>query len=256
MSGAPHAPVHHCPFCGGAVDPLQAHTRDGGCPSLSCRVRAREAFEAESVERLERRRAAAVRHLGSRGVDPVDDRWAIVPRNDAAEVTLEPHLAADFRRHLQRTVAESRPPNRATPGASSSMDTAPAPDQRAALARGCATCRGWCCRRGGTHAFLDRASIERVRSDNPAWSEEQIVTAYLDHIGSTHLAGGCLFQGPQGCRLPTRLRSDTCNDWWCPDLVATRDRWERDELDPAETTFVPVPTRPGPDDADDGGRTP
>lgn len=246
MTRPPLDPIHHCPTCGGPVDPLQATGPDGGCPRLTCRVRARERVERDRAERTERRTTTAIRGLRDRGLDPDAEEWALVPRNVATEVALDAGIVADFRRHLARVIAEAGagPHPDARPAGHASIDApgTPGEPERSALARACATCRGWCCRRGGAHAFLDAASIARVRGRHPDWTADDLTAAYLDPLRPTHLEGGCLFQGPAGCRLPQALRSDTCNRWWCPDLERARDRWADGEGTPAATTFVAVTT--------------
>ncbi|WP_405282457.1 hypothetical protein V3331_09785 [Gaopeijia maritima] len=245
MIGAPLDPIHHCPTCGGPVDPLQATGPDGGCPRLHCRLRARERTEREIAERTARRTATALRGLRERQLDPPDDEWALVPHNDATEVALDASLAADFRRHLARVIAEAGrgPHTGGPPAADASIDHSGGAreSERIALARACATCRGRCCRRGGAHAFLDASSIARVCGRQPEWTDEELTAAYLEHLRPTHLEGGCLFQGPAGCRLPQSLRSDTCNRWWCPDLETARARWAEGEGSPSTTTFIAVP---------------
>lgn len=214
----PLAPLHHCPFCGGAVDPLQALGPEGGCPEADCRRRSRLRALADDEERRGRRQAAAIDEMRRRGLDPDRERWQVVPRNDAGEVPLPAATVRSFRAHLERVVAGAagggRPRRRPTPPHPTPLPAA----TRALLAEGCRACRGWCCRRGGDHAFLDAASLARVGAEHPEWSPDDLEAAYLGHLEATHLEGGCLFQGPDGCRLPTSLRSDRCNEWWCPDL--------------------------------------
>lgn len=167
----------------------------------------------------------------------------MVPSNPARPVALDPSAVSDFRGHLRRVLDDlvSSGPGRSVP-ASDAADAAgeSAPAEADALARACATCRGWCCRRGGSHAFLDVRSVDRVWRERPGASPAALEALYLEHLGATHLDGGCVFQGESGCRLPRSLRSDTCNTWLCPDLHRQRDRWRDRRDEPSATRFVAV----------------
>jgi hypothetical protein len=170
-----------------------------------------------------------------------------VPANRAPVAGLPSGAIEDFRRHLRRVVAEasaraSRHEGGPTPGRP--PPPSPTPPEADALARGCATCRGSCCRRGGNHAFLDAASIRRILANEEALDPIDLEARYESRVHATHLEGGCLFQGPQGCRLPRTLRSNTCNDWLCEDLTATLDRWREGGESPADHRFVPVSREP------------
>ncbi len=238
----PYGPVHRCPRCGDPVDPLQAGERDGGCRRDACRREARARRLAHEDDGERRRRSEGAARLRARGENPGAGPWTVVPANDAGPVPLAPTARADFRRHLRRVLADLEatgpsPPEWGSVGGAGTPGT----DEAAAIARACATCRGWCCRRGGTHAFLDARSLERVILRDPTSTTDDIEAAYLAHLGATHLEGGCVFQGPAGCRLPRDLRSDTCNDWLCPDLRAQRARWTEGGESPDDTRFVAVP---------------
>ena len=218
------------------MDPLQVATLEGVCGRLDCRVEARKRDrpQRDRMERDRRDRAAAT--LAAGGLDPASTSWAAVPANPASEVPLERWRSTAFHRHLARVLDEVRrqPEDRQRPP---SPDPDP-PEEAAAVARACATCRGWCCRRGGTHAFVDQWSLIRILDEHPEVGLDELPRIYGAHLGETHLAGGCVFQGVEGCRLPRTLRSDTCNEWLCDDLRAARRRWREAEADPARMHFV------------------
>ncbi|MEQ9570248.1 MAG: hypothetical protein RLN75_08680, partial [Longimicrobiales bacterium] len=216
---------------------------DGGCRRASCRRAARARWLADEGDHDRSRREQGVALLRARGVDPDVGSWTVVPSNLARPVALDPTAVADFRRHLRRVLDDlvSGGPGRSAPD-SDAADVAgePPPEETDAVARACATCRGWCCRRGGSHAFLDVRSVDRVWRGRPGASPTALEALYVEHLGDTHLDGGCVFQGESGCRLPRSLRSDTCNSWLCPDLGRQRERWRDGGEEPSATRFVAV----------------
>jgi hypothetical protein len=187
------------------------------------------------------RRDRARRWLADRGVDPEGASWSLTPSNGAGPVPLALELREEFRRYLVRIVEEAVHGESGTgkgavdaeAGTDTQEDRFPPPtgDEARALGAACATCRGWCCRRGGTHAFLEADRIRRLMDERPDLTPADVVELYTSHLGATHLEGGCVFQGEQGCRLPRDLRGDTCNAYLCPDLVTLRRRL-REPRDP------------------------
>ncbi len=183
----------------------------------------------------------------SEGIDPDRVSWSVVPANSASPVPLAPDLRADFSAHLRRLIETPPPTTRprslaqsvapATPDPPSALDP-PGAAESAALARACSACRGWCCRRGGTHAFLDQDSLARVLQADPTLTVRALEALYLAHLGGDHLDGGCIFQGATGCRLPRELRSNTCNTWFCEDLMSWRSA-QTAEKRPDDHHFVP-----------------
>lgn len=236
-SSPPFEPRHRCPTCGDPVDPLQATEPDGGCHRDACRRAARTRWTAETRDVDRRRRAVGRARLRASGIDPDAGPWTVVPANDAGSVALDPAQVDAFRAHLHRVLNDLTVHGRPT---HSTPPLPMAPAETAAVRRACATCRGWCCRRGGSHAFLDALSLDRVRRRYPDDSAAELEARYRTHLGATHLDGGCVFQGETGCRLPRPLRSDTCNSWLCPDLRTQVDRWRERESSPRDTRFVAV----------------
>ena len=89
------------------------------------------------------------------------------------------------------------------------------------LEQGCATCRGACCTRGGTHAFLSADRLRRTASENGlADTGAALEALYTAHLPTTHYTDSCVFHGERGCTLPRVLRSDTCNRYLCGGLSA------------------------------------
>jgi hypothetical protein len=232
------SPVRACVECGAPIDPIQGATTAAVCGRLPCVVAASasqvDEQRAMDEERVRRARAA----LEAEGHRPFEVSWSLVPENRAVPTSLPPGATDDFLAHLRRVTEEASdegslgdPPPR--------TGAHPTAAEASAFARACTACRGWCCRGGGTHAFLDAASIRRIRAEEDLDASE-LEGQYLSRLQPTHLEGGCLFQGQTGCRLPRTLRSDTCNDWLCEDLTATRVDWREKGGPPLDQHFVPI----------------
>src|SRR5206468_7485578 len=103
----------------------------------------------------------------------------------------------------------------------SSLPTvAPPSNNPRILASACARCQGHCCGKGGLHAFayLSVDTLRRFMDDNPTLHPDEVLAAYLDHIGRATYQDSCVFHGPQGCTLSREMRADICNTFFCPGL--------------------------------------
>ena len=240
------SPARACVNCGETLDPIQGTTTAAVCGRLPCLVAASmsQAEELRDIEEDRDLRARAA--LEAQGLQPGDLSWSTVPENRAAPTPLPPGAVDDFLGHLRRVIAEAS--DVASPAAERPIRGHPHPPpptltEADGLARGCTACRGWCCRRGGTHAFLDAASVLRILSEENTLASSDLEAEYRSRVEGTHLEGGCLFQGPQGCRLPRTLRSNTCNNWLCEDLTEALDGWRKGGDEPGLHHFVPVARR-------------
>lgn len=238
------------------MDPIQVADLDGICGRFACRVASMERRGTSERDAAEARDRRARTLLRERGLDPDGVGWAVVPSNPAALRELDGKAADAFRTHLRRLLDSggapspedrARPPHEAPPDGPPRNEPprdGPPPRESEALTQAltgaCTACRGWCCRRGGSHAFLDETSLSRIRRQHPDLDPTALVALYDRFLGPTHLEDGCVFQGGDGCRLPRTLRSDTCNDWWCEDVERIRARWRDHDLDPGDTRFIPV----------------
>jgi hypothetical protein len=90
---------------------------------------------------------------------------------------------------------------------------------RVALAA-CALCRGWCCRKGGEHAYLDERTIARLCRATPGLSARAILRLYTDRVPALAYENSCIFHARQGCTLSPGQRSDVCNTYFCGGLGA------------------------------------
>jgi hypothetical protein len=93
----------------------------------------------------------------------------------------------------------------------------PAPEGFAAkVARtACTMCRGYCCKGGGEHAYLDERVMARVRIAQPELDARGVLRLYMDSVPAVGYEGTCLFHGEKGCTLDRSLRSDVCNSYFC-----------------------------------------
>ena len=84
----------------------------------------------------------------------------------------------------------------------------------------CALCRGWCCSKGGEHAYLDEHTMARVRAARPELDARAILRLYAEAAADPAYANSCVFHGARGCTLDRGLRSDVCNSYFCNGLAA------------------------------------
>jgi hypothetical protein len=104
---------------------------------------------------------------------------------------------------------------------------------------GCATCRGFCCKGGGDHAYVDERTMARVRRDLSELDARAVIRRYVEAVAPLSYRGSCLFHGERGCNLPRSLRADLCNSYYCKGLQDFLLR------DPRPTTVLIVATRNG-----------
>jgi len=84
----------------------------------------------------------------------------------------------------------------------------------------CALCRGWCCRQGGEHAYLDERTLARVCLTRPGLDVRAVLRLYLERVPAQGYENSCVFHGQNGCTLGRSLRSDVCNNYFCGGLGA------------------------------------
>jgi hypothetical protein len=86
----------------------------------------------------------------------------------------------------------------------------------------CATCRGKCCKQGGTHAFQTVDTLKRWFELHPEATVDDCRDAYFAHLKTNTIDGSCVFHGARGCELPRDWRADMCNSWSCHSLQRLR----------------------------------
>jgi hypothetical protein len=146
-----------------------------------------------------------------------DSQAVMVPLNTRAVVPMEPERVWRLRKHLVQSLRAMRTMKRPAESASPSR---PEPDGFAGeVARvACALCRGWCCKGGGDHAYLDERVMARVRHAQPALEARAVIRLYIGCVPAANYAGSCIFHGEAGCTLDRSLRSDVCNSYFCTGL--------------------------------------
>ncbi len=211
-----------CRFCGQALNAIERVQGDS-CQRLDCRraVTTERAAAAMAADLLARRQAAskALQHAG-----PLR---APVIRLETHAARLARVRATERRAHRAHLCAlaageaaepgtpEERPvpsaPVPALPGTSTLTD------------RLCGFCAGRCCRHGAfTHAFIDRALLQRWVAARPGSGLQDAAADYAARLPAVHVEGSCLHHGSSGCTLPRAMRSDICNRYACDGLVQAR----------------------------------
>lgn len=91
----------------------------------------------------------------------------------------------------------------------------------------CGTCRGFCCRNGGTHAFLSVATLRTLLRRRPDLQPEQLVDEYLHQLPDESFRDSCVFHSETGCALPPEMRAATCSLYFCTGQQELRASLER-----------------------------
>lgn len=142
------------------------------------------------------------------------DQAVMVPSITRKLVQNPPERARRLRKHLVQSLRALRtmkdPEGNASP-------LRPAPEGFAAkVARtACTMCRGYCCKGGSEHAYLDERVMARVRIAQPDLNARGVVRLYMDSVPAAGYEGTCLFHSEKGCTLDRSLRSDVCNSYFC-----------------------------------------
>jgi len=88
----------------------------------------------------------------------------------------------------------------------------------------CGICEGGCCTTGNNFAYINSATIKRMKERQPGLSDDDLVQAYLSRLSSQTITNACINQTASGCVLPVEMRSDTCNGFYCDALSAWHNR--------------------------------
>ena len=154
---------------------------------------------------------------GGDGAEPGGHQAVMVPLN---QTPLAPTPAERVRRLRKHRVASLR-----------AMRTMKHPERAASPLRqepegfvglvartACSVCRGWCCKGGGEHAYLDERTMLRVRRAREELDARAVLRLYLERVPAVGYEGSCVFHGAEGCTLDRSLRSDVCNSYFCSGL--------------------------------------
>jgi hypothetical protein len=147
-----------------------------------------------------------------------DDLPVMVPLNNRALAPMDPERVRRLRKYLVQSLRALRTIKRPRESAS---PLRPEPEGFAGqVARaGCALCRGFCCKGGGEHGYLDERVMSRVRHARPELEASAVIRLYVERVPAVGYAGSCVFHGEKGCTLDRSLRSDVCNSYYCGGLA-------------------------------------
>jgi hypothetical protein len=137
------------------------------------------------------------------------NRKPLAPTSSERVRRLRKHLVASLR--AMRTMKDPK-------GSASPLRNEP-DDFTGKVARAaCTACRGWCCKGGGEHAYLDERVMARVRHAQPDLDARAVLRLYIERVPAVGYEGSCVFHGTEGCTLDRSLRSDVCNSYFCSSL--------------------------------------
>lgn len=211
--------AHGCPICG-----RECAGESCGHEYCAAELEQRRRRLVEERERQERKAAQARaldQELRRRPDVPASAVLAILPATDRPVQRQDPTRRTLFSERLtdlmETAIADPEGPT----GDTVEPDLPPTGDARL-IASACASCRGSCCRHGEDHAFLRPATLRRFLKAHPGLTPAKAKEEYLRRLPAESIAGGCVFQGREGCTLPRSMRSDVCNRYHCEDLETLR----------------------------------
>jgi hypothetical protein len=154
----------------------------------------------------------------------------MVPRNDKAAVPISLERVRRLRKHLVVTLRSLRTTKNSEHFVSPQR---PEPEGFAArVARtACSLCKGWCCGNGEDNAFLDEATMARVRCARSALDVRSVLRLYVERVPEVGFEDSRIFHGKQGSTLDRSLRSDVCNSYFCSGLQSYIDRRRHRDAD-------------------------
>jgi hypothetical protein len=149
--------------------------------------------------------------------DAGGDQAVMVPLNRRALAPTDRERVRRLRRHLVQSLRGMRVMKRPVESASPLR-----PEPEGFLGRvaraACKLCKGWCCKGGGEHGYLDERVMARVRHARPELDARSVIRLYTERVPAIGYAGSCIFHAESGCTLDRSLRSDVCNSYFCTGL--------------------------------------
>ena len=220
---AAHSSRKVCEICRCRLT-VHQEVRGGICDDPKCRGRKAVEFDARRRQQRTAVRQMALKYrdeTASRlGIgDPASLRLAVIPFYHQPVVQLSGKSRAEFKAHLVRVL------RKALDGKSDSASEedleaelrqhAQAPFDAPAVGASCAVCTGFCCREGGTRAYLGVIALRSYMARHPGMRIREILHAYLSKLPDATCKGSCVYHGPRGCGLPREMRSSVCNNYYC-----------------------------------------
>ena len=126
-----------------------------------------------------------------------DSLPVMVPRNDKAAVPISRERVRRLRKHLIVTLRALRMMKDSEHSVSLLR-----PEPEGFVARvartACSLCKGWCCTNGDDHAFLDQATIARVRRARLPRDIRAVLRLYIERVPEVGYEGSCIFSRNTG----------------------------------------------------------
>jgi hypothetical protein len=189
----------------------------------------RTALEAQENQHAWARLQASVVQPPSRTIV----KELVLPSGPREQIKLTRLRRKRYRAHLQKIIAQALSVN-ASLTAEQATDLTPVESKLPGHL--CAACGGGCCTRGGDHAYLEVATLQRFIADHPELTADQILQRYVENLAKHTQLGSCINHTRKGCSLSREMRSDICNNYICAPL-ATLEKAQR-SAEPIHTILV------------------
>ena len=227
--------TYHCQHCNNELTFTQ-HFRSAFCEKPACQRAKVSNYFIENTKRITNQVSILCQEflntnkssdngniLHSNVIESINNTSAnivLLPANTRKLTPLADDRKLAFLQHLEilfKEVTQSRP---STLKCYTTKLDAPLPKhEQDLLGKACATCKGSCCRLGKEHAFQDHASLDYFLAKQPTqFHLKDILDLYESYFPETSYSNACVFQGNQGCTLPSDLRSFTCKNYRCDSL--------------------------------------
>ena len=150
--------------------------------------------------------------------EPGGDQAVMVPYNGTSLAPNAPERTRRLRKHLVQSLRALRTMKDPV-GNASALHPAPEGFAGKVTRTACTMCRGYCCKGGGEHGYLDERVMARVRQARPELDARAVLRLYIERVPAEGYAGSCVFHGRAGCTLDRSLRSDVCNSYFWTGLT-------------------------------------
>ena len=154
---------------------------------------------------------------GGDGAEPGGHQAVMVPLNQKPLAATPAERVRRLRKHLVASLRAMRTMKHPEKSASPLRQEPEGFAGQVARAA-CSVCRGWCCKGGGDHAYLDERTMARVRRAREELDARAVLRLYIERVPAVGYEGSCVFHGAEGCTLDRSLRSDVCNSYFCTGL--------------------------------------
>ena len=223
-----------CSFCGTRLNVHEA-ARGSACAKPVCQKKHADMLRTQRLQREsdEVQKAATdfrARVADSYGIkNPEELPLGIVPVNHRRVTKTPRSRRMEFRAHLIRVVLqafEEKLDQAGIDALGEELTEAVRSSAPLDAGAGCATCQGFCCRLGETHAHLTASSIRSFVVRNPGLRWREVVRVFLKYLPEETYEQSCVYQGRRGCGLPREMRAATCNHYRCDGLKQLHARLE------------------------------